>query len=70
MSCVINPRFQIPLATEPLSLTTNNQWTQWGEIDSEVTFLFFFHNTVFSRDTYVHIYLTISMQLLTYYLMH
>ena len=42
MSCVINPRFQIPLATEPLSLTTNNQWTQWGEIDSEVTFLFSF----------------------------
>ena len=36
MSCVINPRFQIPLATEPLSLTTNNQWTQWGEINSEV----------------------------------
>ena len=58
MSCVINPRFQIPLATEPLSLTTNNQWTQWGEIDSEVTFLFSFITQCFHKILmYLNIYL-------------
>ena len=50
MSCVINPRFQIRLATEPLSLTTNNQWTQWGEID------YFIHNSVFTRYLCTHLF--------------